>query len=166
MVCYGVNRIIHFSIASIPPSSRYSINTFLQIILVENTRKCGRELKQFSPPNSSDDLCLLFCLFPYSMLQYMEKERPFIYQIRWTGKISYRSNQRIYISDRTHSTPQRLPNMCLTQPLPALSDSQVVGVVYSMYTTDRAGRGWVKHMLGRCSGMLCVLSLIYILLCT
>ena len=74
-----------------------------------------------------------------------------------------RAIQRIYISDRTHSTPQRLPDMCLTQPLPALSNSQVVGVVYSMYTTDRAGRGWVKHMLGRCSGMLCVLSLIYIL---
>ena len=30
-------------------------------------------------------------------------------------------NQRIYISDRTHSIPLRLPNMCLTQPLPALS---------------------------------------------
>ena len=39
-------------------------------------------------------------------------------------------DQRIYISDRTHSTPARFPNMCLIQPLPALSDSQVVGVVY------------------------------------
>ena len=31
-------------------------------------------------------------------------------------------SQRIYISDtsRTHSIPLRLPNMCLTQPLPAL----------------------------------------------
>ena len=29
--------------------------------------------------------------------------------------------QRIHISDRTHSIPLRLPNMCLTQPLPALS---------------------------------------------
>ena len=38
-------------------------------------------------------------------------------------------NQRIYISDRTHSIPLRLPNMCLTQPLPALS------VVYIEYTT-------------------------------
>ena len=37
--------------------------------------------------------------------------------------------QRIYISDRTHSIPLRLPNMCLTQPLPALS------VVYIEYTT-------------------------------
>ena len=35
-----------------------------------------------------------------------------------------------------HSTPQRLPNMCLTQPLPpALSDSQVVGVEYSIYSS-------------------------------
>ena len=61
-----------------------------------------------------------------------------------------------------HSTPQCLPNVCLTQPLPALSDSQVVRVVYSMYTTDRAGRGCVRHMFGRRSGMLCVISLIYI----
>ena len=46
----------------------------------------------------------------------------------------------MYISDKTHIMPQRLPNMCLTQPLPALSDSQVVGVVYSTFTTNRAGR--------------------------
>ena len=53
-----------------------------------------------------------------------------------------------YISDRRDNIPLRLPNMCLTQPLPplALSDSQVVGVVYSMYTADRAGRGWVRHV--------------------
>ena len=31
-----------------------------------------------------------------------------------------------------------------------------------MYTT-RAGRGCVRHIFGRCSGVLCVLSLIYIL---
>ena len=34
---------------------------------------------------------------------------------------------------------------------------------YSVYTTDGAGRGWVRHMFGRRSGVLCVLSLIYIL---
>ena len=27
----------------------------------------GKELNQFCPPNSSDDLCLLFCLYPSSM---------------------------------------------------------------------------------------------------
>ena len=49
--------------------------------------------------------------------------------------------QIIYISDRTHSTPQRLPNMCLTQPLPpALTDSQVFGVVY-MYKTNASKIG-------------------------
>ena len=38
VVWYGVNRvIIHFSEASIPPSSHYSFNPFLQIILVENS---------------------------------------------------------------------------------------------------------------------------------
>ena len=35
----------------------------------------------------------------------------------------YSVYQRIYISDRTHGTPLRLPNMCLTQPLPALSST-------------------------------------------
>ena len=46
----------------------------------------------------------------------------------------------MYISDRTNSTPQRLPNMCLTQPLPALSDSQVVGVVCVLYVYYRQRR--------------------------
>ena len=54
--------------------------------------------------------------------------------------ISY--TQRIYISDRTHRTPQRLPNMCLTQPLPAPSDSQVVGeVFYVFYRQSRKRLG-------------------------
>ena len=64
VVWYGVNRmIIHFSKASIPPSSRY----FSKIILVENS-KCGKEFNKFRPPNSSDDLCLLFCLYPSSLV--------------------------------------------------------------------------------------------------
>ena len=64
--------------------------------------------------------------------------------------------QRMYISNRTYNTPQRFPNMCpcnLSQP--ALSDSQVVGVyylVYSMYTTDRAGRGCVGTCLEDAAG--------------
>ena len=75
------------------------------------------------------------------------------------------SEQRIYryISDRTHSIPLRLLNMCLTQPLPALS---VVCIEYTTPTTwlsDRAGRGWVRHLFGRRSRMLCILSLIYII---
>ena len=49
------------------------------------------------------------------------------------------AEQRIYItiSKRTDSTPLRLPP-------PALSDSQVVGV---LYTADRARRGWVGKCL-------------------
>ena len=59
VICFGVNRmIIHFSKASDPPSCPYSIHIFLQKILVENSL-CSKELNQFSPPNSSDDLCLL-----------------------------------------------------------------------------------------------------------
>ena len=42
---------------------------------------------------------------------------------------SIRISQRIYISDRTHSIPLHLPNMCITQPLPAMS------VVYIQYST-------------------------------
>ena len=39
---------------------------FFKIILVGNS-SCGKELNKFCPPNSSDDLCLLFCLYPSSM---------------------------------------------------------------------------------------------------
>ena len=31
--------------------------------------KRGKELSKFFPPNSSDDLCLFFCLYPSSMVQ-------------------------------------------------------------------------------------------------
>ena len=72
-------------------------------------------------------------------------------------------NQRIYISDKTHSIPLRLPNMCLTQPLPALS------VVYIEYTTpttwqsDRAGGevGWDTCLED--SGGCCVFYHLYII---
>ena len=36
---------------------------FYKIILVENIW-CGREFNQFCRPNSSDDVCLLFCCYP------------------------------------------------------------------------------------------------------
>ena len=71
VVWCGVNQmIIHFFKASILPGSRYSINPFLEIIMVQN-RKCGKEFNKFPSPStasSSDDLCLLFCLYPYSMM--------------------------------------------------------------------------------------------------
>ena len=60
--CYVKQRIIHFSESSILPSVRSSIHPYhLQVILVLNLQ-CGTELNKFRPPNSSDDLCLLFCL--------------------------------------------------------------------------------------------------------
>ena len=69
----GPNRV-HFyqnprswtSVVTIPPSNLYSIHPFLQIIPVENS-SCGQELNLFRPPNSSDNLSLLFCLYPSSM---------------------------------------------------------------------------------------------------
>ena len=56
VVWCGVNQmIIHFSAASILPWVRSSFHPFLQIILVLNL-KCGMELSEFRPPNSSYDL--------------------------------------------------------------------------------------------------------------
>ena len=42
------------------------IHPFLHIIQVQNSLR-GKELNQFCPQNSSDDLCLLFSLYPSSM---------------------------------------------------------------------------------------------------
>ena len=41
--------------------SKEWIPPILQIVLVQNSQR-GKELKQLCPPNSSDDLCLLFCI--------------------------------------------------------------------------------------------------------
>ena len=43
-----------------------AIYPILPIILVQNSN-LGKELNPFCPPSSSDDLCLLFCLYPSSM---------------------------------------------------------------------------------------------------
>ena len=42
-------------------------NPILQIVLVQNSYS-SKEMKQFWPPNSSDDLYLIFCLYHSSML--------------------------------------------------------------------------------------------------
>ena len=35
-------------------------------------RKRGKELNKFCPPNGSDDLCVVFCINPYSVMwEYM-----------------------------------------------------------------------------------------------
>ena len=64
-------KIIIFSEASIPPSVHCSIHPILQIILALNLQ-CGKALNQFCPPNNSDDLCLLFCINPSSMVTLLE----------------------------------------------------------------------------------------------
>ena len=67
VVWYGEKRMIkHFSKASIPPNSRYSIHPFFQIILVENSL-FGKEVNEFCPLSRTDDLYLLFCINPTSM---------------------------------------------------------------------------------------------------
>ena len=42
------------------------IHPILQIVRVKNSQR-GKELNQFCPPNSSNSLCLLFCINPSSM---------------------------------------------------------------------------------------------------
>ena len=37
-------------------------------VLVKNSL-CGKEYNKFCPPNSSDDFCLFFCIYPSSMFQ-------------------------------------------------------------------------------------------------
>ena len=47
-----------------------TIHTIRQIVLVQNSQ-CGKELNQFCPPNSSDVLCLFFCISPSSTGYYI-----------------------------------------------------------------------------------------------
>ena len=44
---------------------------FFKIILVTNIKN-GKEFNQFPPPNSSDDICLFFRLYPSSMSKLMQ----------------------------------------------------------------------------------------------
>ena len=39
------------------------LHAMLLIVLVQSSQR-GKELNQFCPPSSSDDLCLLFCIYP------------------------------------------------------------------------------------------------------
>ena len=64
--CGVIRMIIHIFKASIPPSSRYYIHPSLQISEVQNSL-CGKELNHFLLPKRSDDLCLLFYIYPCCM---------------------------------------------------------------------------------------------------
>ena len=71
VIWYGVNQMnIHFFKASIPSSSLYSIHPFLQHHPGGNYPVQLYELNHFPSPNSSDDLCLVFCLYPSSMTEF------------------------------------------------------------------------------------------------
>ena len=54
--------------------NRMRIHPFLQIILVQNSQR-SNELNQFCSPNSNDDLCLLFYLYPSSMLSAQGRQK-------------------------------------------------------------------------------------------
>ena len=68
-----------------------AIDHFLNIFLVQNSLR-GKELNKFCPPNSNDDLCLLFCINPSSMCMCSAHK--------------YRSTPAIflYIADRSSKT--------------------------------------------------------------
>ena len=67
VVCYTVVWTGWSSNFSSIHSPGSLFNTCLQIILVENSL-FGKELNLFHLPNSGDDICLLFCLYPASMV--------------------------------------------------------------------------------------------------
>ena len=73
------------------------------------------------------------------------------------------SPQRIYISDRTHSTPQHLPKMCPRNlSPPALLDSQVVRVlVYSILQTEQGEVAW-EHVWKTLRGAVRFITNIYL----
>ena len=88
VVWCGVDQMISpFSETSMLPSIRSSINPLFQIILMLNLL-CGMELIEFHPPNSSDDLCLFFCLILFLCLDGYNSWK--IYKIwrRWNCLLS------------------------------------------------------------------------------
>ena len=73
---------------------------------------------------------------PYAFYFFLSLKKP----LDWTYNCQVLLYSRVsakeytYISDRRDSTPLRLPNICLTQPLPALS------AVYSNYLSELLSR--------------------------
>ena len=45
-----------------------AVHPILQIFLLQNSLR-SMELMKYCPPNSSDDLCLFFCIYPSSMCE-------------------------------------------------------------------------------------------------
>ena len=51
-----------------------AVHPIFQTVLVENSQR-GKEFNKFCPPNSSDDFCLFFCIYPSSMVR-LDKNLP------------------------------------------------------------------------------------------
>ena len=58
-----------------------AIHPFLHSILVQNSQRV-KELNKFCPPNSSDDLCLFFCINPSSSTANTQRNLPRVHPIR------------------------------------------------------------------------------------
>ena len=67
-----------------------AIHPILQIVLVQNGQR-SKEFNNFCPPNSSDDLCLFFCLYPSSKL-----ETDWQVRVGFVATLSFRKNSQIF----------------------------------------------------------------------
>ena len=45
-----------------------AIHPILHIVMVQNSYSVAKKLIDSAPPRSSDDLCILFCLYPFSIV--------------------------------------------------------------------------------------------------
>ena len=46
-------------------------NLYNEFIPFFKSSQCSKELNHFCPPSSSDDLCLLFCFYPFYFISYL-----------------------------------------------------------------------------------------------
>ena len=103
VVWYGVNRmIIHFSKPPFHQVAFSSFHPFLHTHPGENIYSAARGLNQFRPPNSSDDLCFLFCLCTSSMINNQQCLREV--GVFSEGMTSTAENLAIFIWDRLVDT--------------------------------------------------------------
>ena len=53
----------------------------IQLLKIVQVQNGGKKLNKFCPPNSSEDLCLCFSLYPSSMLNSVQTQ----FRLRWTN---------------------------------------------------------------------------------
>ena len=77
-----------------------TIHPLIHIILVQNSYR-GKKFNKFFPPNSSDDLCLLFCINSSSMVRPLQQQeitlcQKYLTQLSpFSSLISYTPNRKL-----------------------------------------------------------------------